>query len=241
MSKQEKKAKELIQKAEQDLNTKNIKQAKKKLQQAIKIAKKTESEQLINKILKSKTGKYFIYTTKTHSIKLTPIETDGLILDIGGGGEGIIGKLNGKQVVAIDTSEQELLGTQNQALKIVMDATDLKFLPKSFDVCTSFFCLMYMPHQRHSRLFREVYKVLKDNGKFLIWDVESPKKHRDYLAFLLQLKVNLPDEEIEAGYGTEWDRLISLEHFKEVARKTKFKITSKWSKDEIFHLEMSKM
>ena len=58
-------------------------------------------------------------------------------------GEGIIGNLNGNQVVAIDKNERELKETQNEALKIVMDATELKFLSQSFDVCTSFFSLMY--------------------------------------------------------------------------------------------------
>jgi len=65
--------------------------------------------------------------TETQTIEVSHIETNGLILDVGGGGEGIIGKLNGKQVVAIDTRERELMETRNEALKVVMDAADLKF------------------------------------------------------------------------------------------------------------------
>ena len=82
---------------------------------------------------------------KVQSIRLVPVKTDGFILDIGGGGEGIIRKLNGKQVVAIGTNEEELEETKNNNLKIVMDAAEMKFLPKTFEVCTSFFCLMYIP------------------------------------------------------------------------------------------------
>ena len=60
-----------------------------------------------------------------HTVEMHPIETDGFILDIGGGGEGIISRLNGRQVVAIDPSSSELEETKNEGLKVVMDATDL--------------------------------------------------------------------------------------------------------------------
>ena len=56
---------------------------------------------------------------------------------------------------------------------------------------------------------------------------------------MVRLKVRLPNEEIEAGYGVRW-KLQNIEYFKELAQKTKFKIISEWSKGEIFYLEMSK-
>jgi DUF917 family protein len=62
------------------------------------------------------------YDTEVQTLEVSRIETGGLILDVGGGGEGIIGRLNGKQVVAIDTREGELVDTLNEALKTVMDA-----------------------------------------------------------------------------------------------------------------------
>ncbi|TFG72017.1 MAG: hypothetical protein E4H27_03460, partial [Anaerolineales bacterium] len=43
-----------------------------------------------------------------------------LILDIGGGGEGIIGKLKGRQAIAIDSSKRELEEAAPGPLKIVM-------------------------------------------------------------------------------------------------------------------------
>ena len=46
------------------------------------------------------------YNAETQTIEVSRIETNGLILDVRGGGEGIIGRLNGKQVVAIDTREE---------------------------------------------------------------------------------------------------------------------------------------
>jgi ubiquinone/menaquinone biosynthesis C-methylase UbiE len=180
------------------------------------------------------------YMTQMQLVELSPVKTEGFILDIGGGGEGIIGKLNGKQVIAIDTSEEELQETRNEALKVLMDATDLRFLPKSFDVYTAFFCLMYIPNHKHLKVFREVYRVLKDHGKFLVWDVKIPEKSCDYNIFVVRLKVRLPNEEVETGYGTKWDKLQTIEYFKGLARKTKFKVIKEWSKSEVFYLEMEK-
>ena len=47
-------------------------------------------------------------------------EAPGYILDIGGGGEGIIGRLKGEQVIAIDPNRRELEGAAGGPLKIVM-------------------------------------------------------------------------------------------------------------------------
>ena len=68
----------------------------------------------------------------------------GFVLDIGGGGEGVIGRLKGKQVVAIDRSKRELKEAAAGPLKIVMDATDLQFLDQSFGTATAFYTLMYI-------------------------------------------------------------------------------------------------
>lgn len=237
MSEEEKEIRKLVKAAELDIKADDLKEAGEKLHQAIQIAKNTGNEELLNQILEF--IQEFTYSTKTQSIELSPIETDGLILDIGGGGQGIIGMLNGKQVIAIDTSERELRETRNEALKVVMDATDLKFLSESFDVCTSFFSLMYIPKDEHLKVFREAYRVLKNYGKFLVWDVRIPEKCGDYKAFMVRLKVRLSNEEIEAGYGVRWKQQ-NIEYFKELAQKTKYKIINEWRKGEIFYLEMLK-
>ncbi len=237
MGEEEKEVRNLIEATERHINADDLKAAGEKLHEAIQIAENIGNEELLNQILEF--TRKFTYSTKTQSIELSPIETDGLILDIGGGGEGIIGKLNGMQVIAIDTSERELQGTQNEALKVVMDATDLRFLPESFDVCTAFFSFMYIPKNEHMKVFEEVYEVLKDNGKLLIWDVKIPEKFGDYKAFMIRLKIRLPNQETEAGYGVKW-QTQGTEYFKDLAQKAKFKVMSEWSKGELFYLEMSK-
>ena len=237
MREEEKEVRKLIDNTERHIMADDLKAAGEKLHQAIQIAKDTGNEELLNQILEF--TRRFAYSTKTQSIELSPIETDGPILDIGGGGEGIIGKLNGEQVIAIDTSERELRETQNEALKVVMDATDLRFLPESFDVCTAFFSLMYIPKDKHLKVFEEAHRVLRNNGKLLIWDVKIPEKFGDYKAFMVRLKVRLPNEETEAGYGVKW-QTQNIAYFRDLAQKTKFNVVSEWSKGEIFYLEMWK-
>lgn len=183
-----------------------------------------------------------IYPIEKQTVKLEPIEADGYILDIGGGGEDIIDKLNDRLAIAIDKRIEELEETDNDSLKIVMDATDLKFLPTSFDMVTSFFILMYVENDLHPKVFKEVLRVLKESGRFLKWDVRIPRRFWDELGYGLTLEIVLPGEKVLTGYGTKWeDREQDLEYFKDLTTETGFKVLEKWDKDEIFFLELMKI
>jgi len=235
---EEEKIKQLIRNAEVNISAGKIRKADQELFQALNMAKRIQDEVLLNQVfeLLRKIGCFVI---DTQSVILNPLRTDHYVLDIGGGGEGIIGKLNGKQVIAIDTNQRELEETNNQALKIVMDATDLKFLPNTFDICTAFFSLMYIPLNKHLKVFEEVYEVLKNKGRFLIWDANIPKTDKSFSEFVVLLKVKLPNEEIETGYGSRW-QVQDAGYFIELAKQTGFKVLNSWSQDKIFYVEMLK-
>lgn len=183
-----------------------------------------------------------IYMLKeTHRVELEPIESESYILDIGGGGEGIIGKLNGSRVISIDKNPRELEETKNDSLKIVMDATDLKFLPGSFEVVTSFFTLMYIENKTHARIFDEANRVLVDEGRFIIWDLKIPERFSTERFFAVMLEVSIPDEIISTGYGTKWEgKAQDIEYFKDLAADRGFQVLNEWSEDEIFFLELQK-
>jgi len=238
LSAEEKEIGKLVKDAKFYVETEDLKKAGEKLHEAIRIAERTANKGKLDQIMEFIQG--FTYSTKTQTVELSPMKIEGFVLDIGGGGQGVIGRLYNKQAIAIDASEKELKDTENEALKIVMDATDLKFLPASFELCTSFFSLMYVPKSTHLKVFEEAHRVLKDNGSFLLWDVRIPQKFGDYKAFMVHLKVRLPDEEMEAGYGVKWQQQ-NMEYFKKLAEKAKFKAKSELSKGEIFQLEMVKM
>lgn len=242
MSSENSRINDLLKKAAENAGKDRLQQAVKNMLRARLIAKKTQDKSLIKQVdaqSKEIFGKHR-YTTETQRIEMKPVTADDFILDLGGGGEGIIGKLNGRQVIAVDTSEEELLETSSNALKIVMDATDLKFLPKSFAACAAFFCMMYIPKEKHFEVFRQVNRVLKTDGKFLLWDVTIPKRKDNLGVFAVRLKIKLPNQEVETGYGTVWDKTQDLEHFKQLAKSTGFKSIKEWSNGTIFFLEMKK-
>lgn len=165
------------------------------------------------------------------------------ILDIGGGGWGVIGQLKGQQVVAIDISDKELReAPPGPFVKIVMDARQLQFLDNAFPTATVFFTFMFMAPSDHEQVFRELRRVLIPGGRLLIWDAVLPNladTRKKYATIPITFK--LPGKEINAGYGTY---LVpggqGLAHFEELAVKTGFTVVSKKTSQDWFFLELSK-
>jgi len=242
LSSEDRKINDLLRKAAENAGKDRLQQAAQSMLRARLVARKNQDKRLTEQVdaqAKEIFGKHR-YTTETQTIKMKPVRADGFILDLGGGGEGIVGKLNGQQVIAIDTSEEELQETNNDALKVVMDATELKFLPESFAACTAFFCMMYIPKEKHFEVFKQVYRVLKTDGKFLLWDVKMPKRQNNLRVFAIRLKIKLPDQEVETGYGTVWDKTQDLEYFEQLAKSTGLKAIREWTNGTVFWLEMEK-
>ena len=152
----------------------------------------------------------------------------GYILDIGGGGEGIIGQMKPTQVIAIDLSKRELEEAPAGPLKIVMDATDLKFLDTTFHTATAFFSLMYMRPDVQQRVFAETFRVLTRGGRWLIWDAVIPRAlEADTRGPVFRFRFQLPGKVVQTGYGTLWpERPMDLEYYERLARQTGFEIVS---------------
>jgi SAM-dependent methyltransferase len=168
-----------------------------------------------------------VFTYETQALAVPDFPTrPGWILDIGGGGEGIIGRIKGRQVVAIDLYSWGMRRTPPGPLKLVMDATDLKFLDHSFDTVTSFFTLMYMTPEQQEKALREAFRVLSPGGRIRIWDVQlpvAPNPKQDLAMY--RFRFHLPAETIETGYGTPFpNKPLDMAYYSQLARTAGFMV-----------------
>jgi SAM-dependent methyltransferase len=165
----------------------------------------------------------------------------GWILDIGGGGEGIIGLLKGDRVVSIDPLRRELEEVSNDALKVVMDARQLGFLDDSFATAAAFCCLMYIEAADHQVVFREIHRVLRPGGEFWLWDVAMPDPAtvgRKW--FMLPVNVVLPGgHEVRTGYGVPM-KPQSIEYFRELAANAGLEVVSSHQEQDLLEMRFTK-
>ncbi len=169
-----------------------------------------------------------MHVFERQDFEVADFEAFGYVLDIGGGGEGIIGQMKPAQVVAIDLSKRELEDAPPGPLKIVMDATDLKFLDGSFQTATAFFSLMYMRPEVQQKVFAEVFRVLARGGRWLIWDAVIPQPlENGTRGPVFRFRFHLPGKTVQTGYGTLWpEKPMDLDYYQRVARAAGFEISA---------------
>lgn len=125
----------------------------------------------------------------------------GRILDIGGGGEGVIGRIFGSLVTAIDNRLDELQEAPDDPSKLVMGASNLAFSDGSFDCITAFFSFMFIEKSQHLAVFHEARRVLRPGGRFLMWDAAIDRA--DDEPFLTDVNVRINDGLLHVTYGVQ--------------------------------------
>lgn len=126
----------------------------------------------------------------------------GKLIDLGGGGEGVIARAAGTRVIAVDKLVSEILEAKQRVLQAEWTAADAAVLPfqnAEFDAATAFFSCMYMPDEVKEKVFKEARRVVKPGGEFWIWDVPMRATGK---VFAVSLQVELTDgTRINTGYG----------------------------------------
>jgi SAM-dependent methyltransferase len=183
-----------------------------------------------------------VYRFERQQVVIEDFEAEGYILAVGGGGEGIVGRLKGSQVVAIDIRKRELDEAPPGPLKVVMDARELKFVDKSFETAAIFFTMMYIDGADHLKVLQEVNRVLTPGGRVLIWDaVFGPRPSEDTIAGRVPLVIKLPEQEVETYYGVRWpSEPHDLDYYKRLGEETGFEIGENRLVDKWFFLELKK-
>lgn len=123
----------------------------------------------------------------------------GRILDVGGGGEGVIGRLYPRQVVAIDRDERELFAPPGDFERLLMDATALTFPDASFDAATFLYSLMFMTADEQRAALTEAVRVLRPGGRLCIWDCAFDRAYPE--PFSVNLTIDLAGELLRTTYG----------------------------------------
>ncbi|MHA2495693.1 MAG: methyltransferase domain-containing protein [Candidatus Hodarchaeales archaeon] len=166
----------------------------------------------------------------------------GRILDIGGGGEGIIAQIGGDKVTAIDKLESEIEEARPKAPTAtwkVEDARDMSFEDGSFDHATAFFSLMYMRKPRvKEEVLAEVFRVLSPGGEFWIWDANISGTKETFIIFL---KIELPSGKIvKTGYGAKGKGKQTVDEISNMLQEIGFEVNVVSSDKAWFFLKARK-
>ena len=183
------------------------------------------------------------YTTSIQKIILEHIETEGLILDIGGGGEGLVSRIEGSKVCAIDIRMSEIREAQIHgppANWFVGDGQSLCFQGDTFEVATLWFSLGYMSDWSIKQgVLEEVHRVLDKDGTLSILASNIPESC-ERLTFWGHF--TLPDGSVsQTGYGVRGGQGQTLDRIIELLEDTGFKIQSKEDNDVWFKIQATKM
>ncbi|MFT5280663.1 MAG: ubiquinone/menaquinone biosynthesis C-methylase UbiE [Flavobacteriaceae bacterium] len=134
----------------------------------------------------SDTWTHLPYEKKALSF-LSSFPEESLVLDIGSGrGTWLVSLARQKfRVIGIDYIE-EIVKKANEELKerdiserarfLVGDALDIPFVDTSFDIATDIGLLQHLPRQDHTQYSREVTRVVKNNGFFLLITLSDETK-----------------------------------------------------------------
>ena len=165
-------------------------------------------------------------------------ELTGSILDVGGGGEGVIGRLYGPSVTIIDHCQEELDEAPCSCPKLLMDAASLAFADASFENVTFFYSLMYMNRPVQKAALSEAVRVLKPGGRLLLWDCEITSAYPE--PFLAELDVRWAQERVCTTYGVVKSDPQSMEDFLNLCRGNGLTLLKKKNGGRHFYLEFRK-
>ncbi|QAA32096.1 class I SAM-dependent methyltransferase [Clostridium manihotivorum] len=159
-------------------------------------------------------------------------DIEGNILDIGGGGEGIIGRLYPTQAIVIDNRKDELLEAPKGPIKLIMDAREMCFVDECFDNVTAFYSFMFINKDDHPKVIKEISRVLKDGGRLYVWDTKIEEAN----PFLADIEITIDEQVISTTYGVgKKDAYQDAEYFRKLISTSGFKLIEESTEGEHFY------
>ena len=181
--------------------------------------------------------------TQVQNIKLQRFSGKGLILDIGGGGEGLVSRIEGNRVCVVDIRISEIREAQihgHSSNWFVVDGANLCFNDEVFNIVTLWFSLGYMNDWNTKRaVLDEAYRVLRKNGRLSIMASNIPKTTE---RFIFWASFTLPDGfRSRIGYGVKGSQNQTLPRIVDLVTKAGFIQHQYEDHDEWFKIESRKL
>ncbi len=166
----------------------------------------------------------------------------GPIVDLGGGGEGVIGQLFGNKVVAIDIRQDELDEAPDGPVKICADAKNLPFEDNHFSSATAFYFFFYVKPEDFLPILKEAYRTLKPGGSFYIWDTCIVEKGNNKQSlYVVPVAAILPKKTVQTAYGVTWvSHKLNVELLSKLAIDAGFTIQEDSQNKNAFYLVCKK-
>ena len=181
--------------------------------------------------------------TSIQDISLKRINSEGLILDIGGGGEGLVSRIEGERVCAVDIRMSEIREAQIHGAPanwLVGDGRYLCFSDSSFDVVTLWFSLGYMSDWAiKKRVLEEAHRVLKTHGTISIMSSKIPDSVDQFVFWAL---FTLPDGTLsKTGYGVKGNQGQTMEKVLDLITHLDFEIMNSEDHEEWFSITATRL
>ena len=165
-------------------------------------------------------------------------DLSGSILDIGGGGEAVIGRIYRDRVTAIDNLQEELDEAPDCCTKLLMDAAALSFADNSFDNVTFFYSLMFMSEETQRKALREAARVLKPGGVVSLWDCDIASAYPE--PFTVDLDIRYGSESLQTCYGILKQDPQSSESVLQLLEAAGLRVDFVHREDGQFHIQCGK-
>jgi ubiquinone/menaquinone biosynthesis C-methylase UbiE len=183
-----------------------------------------------------------VFETPLQYIELETLPLDNLILDIGGGGEGLASRIGKQKVCAVDYQMSEIREARIHDAPsnwFACDARSLCFANSVFDLATLWFSLGYMKNNdTKKKVLSEVFRVLNPGGTVLLM---ASKIVCQKDVFVIHILYTLPDGiESKIGYGVMGNQNQTLETTLEILTDIGFEIRDSREHDYWFQIEACK-
>lgn len=183
-----------------------------------------------------------VYEPPVQEILLDRIEKEGLIIDIGGGGEGLVSRIEGSRVYAVDVQMDEVREARIHnppSNWFVADGSSLPFRNSMFDVATLWFSLGYMKQWSiKTNVIKEVYRVLKEDGQI---SIKAMKIDCDEEKLVFRVDYSLPDGTLSrTGYGVRGSQNQTLDTVSALLQEIGFTILESQNNGHWFKIHCSK-